>query len=239
MAGMPGEVTPIFELLFLGLGLALVVWRIEAAIRVERDARLRGWSRLAGLGWAVTALAYPAGYWWQARLERLSASEADHLLQSAAQAHRLASVANVRCPLCDAEIVNALAVTASGALAIRPLAHCPRCDFRLDACRHCQHFIPAEDGIGGQKDITYGRCRLYRASQPVREAFPNVAKRLEAMGYDTMNAPKRIVDSYVPLDECTGFALDEARIKVSRIRWLNRQRAALIRLRSNQPAVGR
>jgi len=208
-------------------------------MRVDRDARQRGFSRLAGLGWAMTALVYPAWYWWQARLERLSASEANHLLQSAAQVHRLASVVNVRCPLCDAEIVNVLAVTASGALAIRPLAHCPRCDFRLDACRHCQHFIPAEDGISGQKDFTYGRCKLYRASQPVREAFPNVAARLEAMGYETMNAPKRIVDSYVPLDECTGFALDGARLKVSRIPWLNRQRVALIRLRSNQPPVSR
>jgi hypothetical protein len=208
MAGMPGEVTPIFELLFLGLGLALVVWRIAAAMRVDRDARRRGWSRLAGLGWAMTALVYPAWYWWQARLERLSASEANHLLQSAAQAHRLTSVVNVRCPLCDAEIVNALAVTGSGALAIRPLAKCSRCDFRLDACRYCQHFTPAEDGISGQKDFTYGRCKQYRASQPVREAYPNIAKRLEAMGYDTMNAPKRIVDSYVPLEECTSFALD-------------------------------
>ena len=234
---MAGTAALVLALVFVALGLAVVVGRIAAAIRVDQDARERGFSRLASLGWAMTAVVYPAGYWWQARLERLSASEANGLLQSAAQAHRLVSVVNVRCPLCDAEMVNALAVTASGALAIRRLAHCPRCDFRLDACRHCGNFLPAEDGISGQKDFTYGRCKLYRAAQPVREAFPNMAARLEAMGYDTMNAPKRIVDSFVPLDECTGFALDEARLKVSRIRWLSRQRTALIRLSAKHPVV--
>ncbi len=232
---MAGTGSFTLELLFLGLGLALAGWRLTAAMRAGRDARQRGFSRRASLAWALCALVYPAGYWWQARLERLNSDEANHLLQSAAHARRLTSVVNVRCPLCDAEIVNALAVTASGALAIRPLAQCPRCDFRLDACRHCQHFLPAEDGLGGQKDFTYGRCEQYRAAQPVREAYPHIADRLEAMGYDTLSAPKRIVDSYMPLEECTSFALDRARLGRSRIPWLTRQRAALIRLRAKQP----
>jgi hypothetical protein len=119
---MAGTSSFTLELLFLGLGLTLIAWRLAAAIRAGRDAAARGFSRRAGLAWALSALVYPAGYWWRARLERLNSKEANNLLQSAAHAHRLTSVVNSRCPLCDAEIVNALAVTASGALAIRPLA---------------------------------------------------------------------------------------------------------------------
>ncbi len=40
-----------------------------------------------------------------------------------------------------------------------------------------------------------------------REAYPLQARQLEAMGYDTLPAPKPIADSYIPLEECTAFAL--------------------------------
>ena len=152
------------------------------------------------------------------------------MLAAQAQVHRLAAVVNVRCPLCDTELANVLTVAASGALAIQAKTKCPNCDFRLDACRHCRHFLPAEDGWGGQKDFTTGRCGLYRGPQPVREAYPRLAGRLEAMGYETLSAPEVILDSYVPLNQCTGFEPDGQRLKLNQISWIGRQRVALIRL---------
>lgn len=228
------------EVLVASLGLAAAAWRTWAAVRAGRDARGRGWSRRASVGWGLTALAYPAWYWRQARLERMKPEEARAWLAVAAKTVRLTSVANVRCPLCDAEIEKALAVTAAGRLAIRPWANCPRCDFRLDACRHCQHFLPAQDGMGGQTDMTHGRCGVYRAAQPVEAAYPQMARRLMAMGYDTLNAPKPILDSYVPLDECRRFELRPERLRQNRVRGLDRERLALIRLwqRSAQEGGG-
>ena len=211
--------------------LALLAWRVWAAMRTGRDARVHGWAGLASLGWAASAAIYPGWYWQRARLQRLRPDEAHEILQSAARAHRLASVANLRCPLCDAEMVNVLSVAAGGRLAVASQSRCPRCDFRLDACRHCQHFLPARDAIGGQIDMTHGRCQAYRAPQPVAEAFPDMAQRLTALGYDTLNAPKPIVDSFVPLDECRSFALDDKRLRLSTAKWLGRERLALLQLR--------
>src|SRR6059058_5849258 len=88
----------------------LLAWRAAAAIRTARDARRHGWSRLASLGWAASAVVYPAWYWWQGRLGRLAPDEARALLEATARAHRLtgaAGVAAIRCPLCDTEIPNA------------------------------------------------------------------------------------------------------------------------------------
>ena len=220
----------IVEVVIGSLGLAAVAWRVAAAARAGRDARGRGWSRMASVGWGIMAMAYPAGYWRQARLERMRPDEAKDWLEAAANERRLASVANIRCPLCDAEIDGALTVTAAGHLGGRPQTNCPRCDFRLDACRHCQHFLPAQDGISGQTDITHGRCEAYRAAQPVEEAYPQMARRLMAMGYDTLNAPKPIVDSYVPLDECNRFEMAPERLRQNRVSGLGRERVALIRL---------
>lgn len=213
-----------------GLGLALAAWRLAGARRVWDDARGRGLSRLASFGWAVSALVYSGWYWWQGRLEHMGPEEAGRVLRNAAAAHRLLRVTNIRCPLCDAEIANALTATSRGELAIRARASCPRCDFRLDACRHCEHFQLAQDGIGGQGDVTHGRCDAYRATQPVEQAYPQMAKQLMAMGYDTLNAPKRIMDSYIPLEECTRFDLNQKRLRRSKLPWLGQERTALIRL---------
>ncbi len=226
------------EALVASLGLAAVAWRVMAAVRAGRDARKRGWSRSASVGWGISALVYPAGYWRQARLERMMPEEAKLWLESAAKIHRLTSVANVRCPLCGAEIDRALTVTGAGRLASRPRANCPRCDFRLDACRHCQHFLPAQEGIGGQPDMTHGRCGVYRAAQPVEAAYPQMARRLIAMGYDTLNTPKPILDSYVPLDECTRFELASERLRQNQVSWLSRERIALIRLWQRKAGEG-
>ena len=94
------------------------------------------------------------------------------------------------------------------------------------------------DGWGGQKDFTTGRCGLYRGQQPVRVAYPQIASRLEAMGYETLSAPKVIVDSYVPLDECKGYAADRKRMKLNRVAWINRRRSVLIQLHQSRLGHG-
>jgi hypothetical protein len=175
----------------------------------------------------------PERYWWGERLTRLDEAEARNLLRSEAAAHGLASVADVRCPLCDSELTGALALTEAGRLAIRPGAQCPKCDFRLDACRHCDHFLPARElssAFSRQEDFSHGRCRWYRARQPVREAYPQQATQLEALGYDELTAPRPITDSYFPLPECTAFTLNVERLKHSDVPWLTGQRLALLRL---------
>ena len=222
-----------FTLLLIGIGLSVLVWRSVVAIRVGRDARRLGLPVAKSAGWALIGLLYAQGYWWGARLARLSVVEGRDLLHEQAQAHRLQSVINVRCPLCDHEIDKALAVTADGELFIRRQATCPHCDFRLDACRHCEHFQPAAGSImlrDGHGDFGQGRCGFYRALESVRTAYPQHARRLEAMGYDALPAPKPIMDAYIPLEECTAFSLKEKYLRQNAVPWINRQRIALIQL---------
>ena len=224
--------------LLLTFALSCIIWRVVVAARVWHDARQRGSTALNGLRWALTSLVNAHAYWWNARLEVMSASEAQVLLLHAAQAHDLTHVTDMRCPLCDHKIANALAVSEAGTLiATRRGTTCDRCDFRLDACRHCRHFLPATPAyVGptisdvGSGDFTHGRCSRYRELQPVRDTHPHMARRLEAMGYEYLPAPKRIRDSYFPLDECTAFSLDPKRLRRSEIPWLTRQRLALIHL---------
>ena len=64
---------------------------------------------------------------------------------------------------------------------------CPRCDFRLDACRHCAHFLPGAPqswytAAWNQPDGTWGRCGHYKRSQPVEDAvYPEMARTLRAV----------------------------------------------------------
>lgn len=226
--------------LLLGLLLCCVGWRAALAIHVGRDARQRGLDIQTSLCWALTALADARRYWWGARLDLLTDDEAQTLLRRAARERRLSHVTYVQCPLCGSEIADTLTVTDSGTLAIRPKAICERCDFRLDACRHCRHFLPASTSLavgpfsyGQGGDPTHGRCARYREWQPVRETHPHVAQRLEALGHEYLRAPKRILDSYFPPEECSSFALDQSRLRRSEIPWLTRQRIALVRLHKN------
>src|SRR5690348_3365682 len=94
---------PVIVSLGAALALAILIWRLAAAARVARDARAHGWPPLASAAWAVSALLYSPWYWWQARLARLSETEARALLAAQAGTHRLVAVVNLRCPLCDAE----------------------------------------------------------------------------------------------------------------------------------------
>lgn len=213
------------------VGAGLLAWRGIIAAQVASDARRRGFKPIEIVRWALTAVFDADRYWWGARLDRLAAPEARELLQAAARAHGLLSVVNVRCPLCEAEIKNALAAADDGELYVRRQAACAHCDFRVDACRHCARFIPATASVFDRHgDLSHGRCGFYRAPEPVRTAYPQHASRLEAMGYDVLPAPKPIVDSFTPLAECTAFSLKPQYLGFSGVPWIDRRRVALIRL---------
>jgi hypothetical protein len=124
-------------------------------------------------------------------------------------------------------------VAADGELVVRRQAACAHCDFRVDACRHCAHFIPSTAGATAfdrHGDFSHGRCGFYRALEPVRTAYPQQASRMEAMGYDVLPTPRPIVDSFIPLAECTAFFLKPEQLRRSQVPWIGRQRTALIRL---------
>jgi hypothetical protein len=204
------------NLVVIILGLSLLAWRGIMAAQVASDARRCGFKPIEIGGWALLAVVDVNRYWWGARLDRLSGPQARELLAEAAQAHGLLSVVNLRCPLCDYEIKNVLSVAADGELYVRRQAACAHCDFRVDACRHCTHFRPATDGatvFDRQGDFSHGRCSFYRALEPVRTAYPQHAPRMEALGYDMLPTPKPIVDSYIPLAECTAFSLEQEHLR--------------------------
>jgi len=127
-------------------GACLLAWRGIVAAEAARDARRRGFKPDEISCWALAAVIDADRYWWGARLDRLAAPEARELLADTARTHNLLNVANVRCPLCEAEIKNVLSVAANGELVVRRQAACAHCDFRVDACRHCAHFIPSTAG---------------------------------------------------------------------------------------------
>jgi hypothetical protein len=211
----------------------LLAWRGIVAAQAARDARRRGFKPGEISRWALVAAVDADRYWWGARLDRLPAPEARELLVETARVHGLLNVANVHCPLCDSEIKNVLSVAADGELVVRRQAACAHCDFRVDACRHCARFIPATGGASvfdRHGDFSHGRCAQYRAREPVRAAYPQHASRMEALGYDVLPAPKSIVDSFIPLAECTAFSLKPEQLRYSGVPWIDRQRVALIRL---------
>jgi hypothetical protein len=219
-------------LVIIGI-LSLIVWRGVLALQVALDARRRSFTPFEIGRWALIAVVAADRYWWGARLDRLAVPEARELLIDLARTYGLLHVTNVRCPLCETEIKNALAVTDSGELYIRRNAACSHCDFRVDACRHCAHFLPAAGGytmFERRGDFSHGRCGFYRAPEPVRTAYPQHARRMEALGYDMLPTPKRIADSYIPLAECTAFSLRPELLRNSRVPWIDRQRVNLIRL---------
>jgi hypothetical protein len=228
-----------FDLLLIMAGAGLLAWRGVLAAQMVVDARRRGFRPGEMLRWVLWAVVDADRYWWGARLDRLSAPEARELLVETARAHDLLNVTNLRCPLCSHEIKNALSVAADGELYVRRKAACAHCDFRVDACRHCAHFLPATAGatmFDRYGDYSHGRCGYYRAPEAVRTAYPQHASRMEAMGYDVLPTPRPIVDSFIPLAECTAFALKPELLRQSKVPWIDRQRVALIRL---QQRMGR
>ncbi len=221
-------------------GLAILAWR---GARIWIDAgRVAGslgtspaWTRR--LAWALWGAIVPSRYWWRARLEAMSEDAQQQLLARETQALGLTRADAERCPLCAAEIPRAWALDGEGGVTVAPgPVQCPACDFRLDSCRHCRHFLPggprsAFDLGGGEADITSGRCGFYKQSQPVEEAAaPQMARSLQQRGYDRVWAPMRIVDSMLRPDSCRAFDPHRKRIEASNLAWPGLRRAALLRL---------
>jgi hypothetical protein len=177
----------------------------------------------------------PAHYWWQARIESMPPEEQQQLLTRERQALSLERADSLRCPLCSTEIPAAWTLTMDGlpTVAEGPV-ECPDCDFRLDACRHCSHFLPGSPGAGagwGGADITFGRCQVYKASQTVEQACtPEIARQLRRRGIDRIRAPLAIVDSFLPPDSCTAFKPERARLRRGNVGWPDARRVALLRL---------
>jgi hypothetical protein len=232
--------------LWLVTGLAALVFAAYRAGRIWVDAGQRGLDWVHQLGWALVGIALPSRYWWGARVEALSPQEQTDLLARETEALGLSRADSLRCPLCSAEVTRAWAVTPDGRPTIAPgPVECPRCDFRLDACRHCVHFLPGSPQLYGQLnlgrgDVTYGRCNQYKEPRPAEEVCPpEIARRLKARGWERIRSPTPIIDSFVPLDACTAFRPDRKRIRASEIRWPDARRVALLHMLTPPPALER
>jgi hypothetical protein len=223
------------------LGLSFMAWR---AMRVWVDAGRRCLDPVRRIGWALIGAVAPSRYWWRARIEALSAQEQADLLVRETTALGLSHTDGQRCPLCGSEIPCAwtLAIDGHVTVAPRPVA-CPHCDFRLDSCRHCVHFLPGSAPPGTQfeavtVDLTSGRCSRYRTSQPVEQVCqPDIARQLRDRGYEYVRGPQPILDSFFPLDFCTAFSPDRKRLKTSRVRWPDARRVALLGLLVSPPSL--
>jgi hypothetical protein len=210
---------------------ALALWRWGwSAWRIFTDARRRGTRTGRALAYALWYALVPSHYRWGPGFDLLTPAERRALLREEAQRLGLQDVSNIRCPLCGTEIPHALRVEPSGEFAFpsHPL-QCPSCDFRLDSCRFCQFFAPAKGW--GEPDITHGTCQRYREWRNVEEAYPQFARRLHDLGISQVHVPKRIVDSYVPLEECPGATADQKRL-IRGIAGLTRHRKRLIALKA-------
>lgn len=223
--------------LWLIFGMCLLAFLGYRAGRVWLDAGQRGFAPAHRLGWAVFGAVASGRYWWGARIEALSAHETDALLARETESLGLNQADSVSCPLCGAEVSRTWILTPAGRPTVGPgPIECPACDFRLDACRHCTHFLPgsskgpiASPWLSG--DVTTGRCSRYKASQPVEQVCaPDMARRLKTRGYEQVRAPLPILDSYLPPDHCTAYVPDRRRIQASGIRWPDDRRTALIHL---------
>ena len=216
------------------LGFLFLVYR---AGRVWMDMGQRGFSSARRFGWTLLGAIAPDQYWWRARIESLLPQEQADLLSRETARLGLSRADSLRCSLCTAEIERAWTLTSEGRPTVGPSpVACPRCDFRLDSCRHCVHFLlgrlQVDSRLGfGCGDVTLGRFSRYKVSQLVERACPpEVARQLRRQGYQQIQAPLPVVDSFIPPDFCTGFAPDPRRLKISEVRWPDARRAALLRL---------
>jgi hypothetical protein len=205
--------------------------------RIWRDASRLGFSPADRLHLALKGTVRSSSAWWAARLAALPRREQDLLLARETDRLGLSRADALRCPLCDSEIPRAWTVSSDGEPAV---AHgpvdCPSCDFRLDACRHCSHFLPGPHVTWGQfpvlaEDPSSGRCGCYHVSQPVEEACaPEVARRLKARGHDRLRAPRPILDSFFPPDSCRAFKAQRKRLRAGGISWPDARHTALLQL---------
>lgn len=220
------------------VGLALLACR---AAPIWIDSSRHGARPSRRLRWMLTGIIVPSRYWWGARIEIMSPQEQADLLVRETAMLGLTRADSLRCPLCGAEVMNAWTLDADGRPDVAPgPVQCPGCDFRLDACRHCAHFLPGSATTGGFSlrgdEMTFGRCGFYKTPQSVEQiTTPEVARRLKESGYETINSPLPIVDSFVPPDFCRAFQPERKRMKESLVRWPDARRAALLRLLLPRP----
>ena len=194
------------------------------------------------LRWALWGAVSPARYWWRARIETMPEQERSALLARETAALGLERADSQRCPLCQAEVPCAWALDAGGRATVAPgPVECPACDFRLDACRHCAHFLPGAPRSPGVPswnagDITSGRCGHYKEWQAVeRTTTPDMAKQLKARGWDRVRGPLSIADSFLPPDHCSAYQPDRKRLKAGQVQWPDARRVALLRLLAPPP----
>jgi hypothetical protein len=225
------------SLIGLAIGLAVLFLLLYRAVPIWLDGGRRRMGLTRRLTCALVGIVAPYRYWWGVRLEDMSAGEQADLLTREMAALGLARADSVRCPLCGADVPRAWALDSDGRPAAAPGSiKCPQCDFRLDACRHCAHFLPGKPpgwGRGGwsSDDWTFGRCGAYKELQPVEQvSSPEMARQLKVRGFDQVRAPLPIIDSYMPPDFCTAFKLDRKRLQVSGIGWPDARRVALLRM---------
>jgi hypothetical protein len=222
---------------FLAVGLAALGFLAYRARRIWMDADQRGFGLARQLGWALLGAITPSRYWWGAWMESLSPREEADLLGHETAALGLSRADSLRCPFCGAEVPHAWALTSDGRPTVAPgPIGCPHCDFRLDSCRHCVHFLPGLPQAWGNpswrsNDWTFGRCNQYKVSQPVEQACsPEMARQLKARGYEHLRAPRPVTDSFLPPEFCTAFKPHRKRLRAGSIRWPDARRAALLRL---------
>jgi hypothetical protein len=225
---------------WLVTGLGLLGFLGYRAGRIWQDARQRRFPPSLRWKWALAGSLRPNFYWWRARIEALSPDEQAKLAAHETAALGLSRADSEHCPLCGTEVPRAWIVGPDGrsAVAHGPI-NCPRCDFRLDACRHCAHFTPGSAGsggvspwgLGGLHDLGSGRCSRYKSMVSVEQAYTaDMARRLRERGYDQIRAPLPIIDSFLPPDFCTSFTAERKRLQDGGIRWPDARRLALLRL---------
>lgn len=240
--------------------LAVLSFVVGRGLRTWLDTGRLGWPPARRLGWALVGAVAPTRYWWGARIDALPQAEKEAMLGYETRLLWLEQADSLRCPLCRAEIPNAWVLDKvppqalpfgasvssakgeNGQVTVAPgPVQCPRCDFRLDACRHCAHFLPGAPqswyaAAWNQPDGTWGRCGHYKRSQPVEDAVdPDMARTLRQQGYEEIRAPMRIADSMLRPDFCRAFSLDPRRLRqASRVRVPGKKRAALLRILEEQ-----
>jgi hypothetical protein len=231
----------VMKLILLGIlggGLFLFLLR---AIRIWRNSADLAVTLLVRFLWSLAGGIMPSLYWWKYRISALNSEQRDGLLRKETETLNLGGPDNLICPLCGSEIEKAWTVTENGSVTVsKGPVSCPRCDFRLDSCRFCQHFLAGKPGAWGQvgmggSDITFGRCSIYKKERPVDKSYnPAVVKKLKAFGISYVRDNLPIIDSYFPPDFCRAFNPDKKRMKSADVSWPNRKITALIKIRNDK-----
>jgi len=231
------------DYLWLVPALGLLTFMACRAAPIWLDCRWRSVPRR--WYWTLAGIVAPSRYWWRARIEAMSPDEQADVLARETAKLGLSRADSLRCPLCGTDVPHAWTLDAEGRPMIAPgPVHCPQCDFRLDACRHCEHFLPGAPGaLGGYAlgggDMSFGRCGQYKTPQSVDQVYsPEMAQRLKERGYEVLNAPIPIVDSFMPPDFCRAFQPQRKRLQVGGVRWPEARRAALLRLLAPSQSAG-